>query len=547
MTAEIEQQRQSWCEPITPESFCGVPTRYEPEYEQLLEEIGKLESIHGEECDWPQVYKDGDILTRTKTKDMTVLGALCIASLRIHGLGRLTSAVGAYAWLVEHHSEGMFPVPKRLRGRAGAYAWFTEQLIKVIEEQKPGPGDHETVVLCLQYFNQLYNLMGQQLGQQLPRVKPITNVLQHFIEQVQAAPEPEPSPEPEPEPAAASEAESAAAPAPVPPPAPAPAPVAAPAPAPVPVAPPSAPAPAVPENIETQDQADDALGLVGDALKKLALFYLGQDDKSAMGYHLAHLNTFLGVVPDGDRSVQRPSPRVLRKMQVALEEEQWSELLGSAVEAIQAGELNLTVEYYLSQALAGLEAQAALATVDGHALGQYLTMGELADVSSEAALWLESMRSQISDAPQAAGSGATERAPTTSEQQLDQLAAEAGKKAAKKGLEAGCQVIQDELIQEARKPMRFRLRLAMATLCLEQGAPDLARPLLQDLHRELEESILNWETSLLVKVVTALLSCNMQILKGEEDPELAQETKELMALLSRVDPRAAFKVRSAGT
>lgn len=312
-----------------------------------------------------------------------------------------------------------------------------------------------------------------------------------------------------------------------------------------PPAPPPPPAAAIPGTIESKEQAEEVLGHVEEALKKLALYHLDQDHKSAMGYHLAHLNAFLGVVPDGDRAVQRPSPRLLRQMQQALEDERWDEILSAAVEAIRAGELNLTTEYFLSQALAGLEAQAALSTVDGHALGQYIKMGDLADASGEATLWLESMRAQISDAPQAGAPVVAERAPTSAEQQLEQLAAEAGKKAAKKGLEAGCQVIQDELIQEARRPIRFRLRLAMAALCLDQGAPDLARPLLQDLHRELEEPIHTWETVLLVQVVTALLTCNMQILKKEEDPELALETKGLMALLSRVDPRAAFKVRSA--
>lgn len=164
MSAEIEQQRQAWCEPISTDAFCGAPTRYEPEYEQLLEEMQKLESIHGEECDWSKVYLNGDILTRTKTKDMTVLGALCIAALRVHGLERFTAAVGAYVWLIENHSEGMFPVPKRQRGRSGAYTWFTEQLIKVIEADQLGAADHETLVLSLQYFNQLYGLMSDQLG-----------------------------------------------------------------------------------------------------------------------------------------------------------------------------------------------------------------------------------------------------------------------------------------------------------------------------------------------------------------------------------------------
>ena len=109
-------------------------------------------------------------------------------------------------------------------------------------------------------------------------------------------------------------------------------------------------------------------------------------------------------------------------------------------------------------------------------------------------------------------------------------------------------MILGELDKVGSKAKRFRLRLALASLCLESQAADLSRPILQDLFKELDDPVRAWQPDLLVAVVSGLLGCNRQLRAESKEaaPGLDKESAELMGLLSRVDPQAAIRERTKG-
>jgi type VI secretion system ImpA/VasJ family protein len=521
MTTALEQKISEWCQPISDTSFGGEPSRYEEKYEALLQELTKADSVEGDLCKWDVVYECADVLLRTKTKDMTVLSALCIALLKRHGFAGLAAGLSAYAWLVQLHSEDMFPKPQRVRGRAGAYTWLTERLIRELEQLAASPKDLEAVKLTARNFEELDATLRNQLGDQHPRVGAIQRQLQTLIEQ-SAPPEPPPAPEPPPPSEPAPEAAPAEVAAPEPPPEPEPEPE---------------PAPSLPATIDDDDQARAVLEQVIAAMKRLAIYHLGRSSTSTIGHQLALAASFVGLVPDGDRSPQPPSPRRLRELQDAVASRSWDQILSAVPTVLEESDLDVNTACCVARALEEQGNELALAAVNSQAAAAQLLLGEMSHASSDTSSWLDEL---LGGAP-----GAGEEQAIPAEDAVTQAIAQAEQLASRRGLEAGFGLLQTELQKSATKAHRFRLRLALATLCIKESAPDLGRPMLQELYKELDEPVRAWETPLLVEVITSLLACNRQLKQGGSPPPgLEQESAELMALLSRVDPQAAFRERS---
>ncbi|HEY1334996.1 MAG TPA: type VI secretion system ImpA family N-terminal domain-containing protein, partial [Myxococcaceae bacterium] len=67
---ELTQRVQPWLEPISVAAPSGASARYEPDYERILVEVGKLEAPTGGVVDWVQVATLGKKLLGSKSKDL---------------------------------------------------------------------------------------------------------------------------------------------------------------------------------------------------------------------------------------------------------------------------------------------------------------------------------------------------------------------------------------------------------------------------------------------------------------------------------------------
>jgi predicted component of type VI protein secretion system len=597
MNDTIRQRMATWCQPISEETFCGEPSRYEEEFIQLQEELAKLKSIHDEVCDWDVVYTCADQLLRTKSKDMTALGALCVALLRREGMEGLTAGLGAYRWLFKTHGDELFPKPNRRRGRAGAFSWLAEHLTRELEqrqeEQQEPDADLETLKSCLKIFEETDTLLREQLQELHPRVGPIKAALAAMVEQAAAAaPPPPPVPDastpgvPAPDAstpdastpdastpdastpdasanevsapvgavpdAAAPDASASATPQEAPQPQ-------APAPAPPPRAQAPSPPAAAPDAISSHAEADQALDAVVSTLRKCALYHLEADPEGPMGYHLAHLASFAGVVPGGTRMAAGPNTESFRSMQTAVEEARWDDVLERAREMLRRGPLDLNVESWLARALEAKGHKLALEALRGHVVSMRMRMGKRMRGTPDTEQWIDRMMGGLGGGPSApsspgpggagAGAGAPKEEVATKSPDradLDAVIASASEVSATSGLGDGCEVLQDALSTTATRPDRFRLRLALARICVAGGASDLARPILQELLEELEQPVRTWDPKLLARVANALLACDRELAakaSKETRAALEEEANRMLTLLARIDPRTAILER----
>ena len=214
--------------PISAAMPGGDNASYDPEYEALRQEVGKLDSPTGGEIDWEKVARESRTILTGKSKDYLVA---CYHAYALYETGKLPGLAVGVALL-----EGMFekywetghPPLKRARGRGNALGWLTGRLEIALPTLAVNPPDRPALDLVMSSFRSLAGLAREKLEDNAPSTQGVSNALERINLKIPKAAAPPPPPPPAPAPAAAP---------------PAPAPVAAPAPAAAPAAAPAEPVP----------------------------------------------------------------------------------------------------------------------------------------------------------------------------------------------------------------------------------------------------------------------------------------------------------------
>ncbi|MCA9664355.1 MAG: type VI secretion system domain-containing protein, partial [Myxococcales bacterium] len=338
----------------------------------------------------------------------------------------------------------------------------------------------------------------------------------------------------------------------------------APASAPAPAAPAPAPAPAAPApapvaarsissaNIESDEQADRVLEQIIEALGNLGAYHIRTDRKRSIGYQLAHLATSIAVVPDGDRMPSDPTPKIVQNLAQAIDLQDFDVVVEIAEQCSRDKMLSVNIQQMLFPWLEQIRAEQAAKVVSTQSRELADRMDGMLMLSEDARAWVKSggaPRPAPRHEPPPAAAEA-QAAPVGVDAELaraQQLIERAREITARSGLDEGCRELGQALRSAGTPSLRFHLRLAMAQLCVEEGAADLARPVLQDLRVELDAPVCQWTPSLLVDVCTTTLACNRQLERVAEDDEtrseLERETADMMTLLARVAPDVAFRER----
>jgi len=110
------------------------------------------------------VLRCADGLLRSKTKDLTVLSALCVSLYRSR-VSRGWPPALRLPLAVEKHSRDLYPRASRRRGRASAFAWLTQWLTNLFDNtQNLTPRDHPPLVVCHEEFTRLNTLLREEFG-----------------------------------------------------------------------------------------------------------------------------------------------------------------------------------------------------------------------------------------------------------------------------------------------------------------------------------------------------------------------------------------------
>lgn len=144
---QIEVCLAELLQPIGKQQPCGIPIRYEPEYDALREARREDDAslptgiwqADIKRADWGKVQQLAETVLRTRSKDLVVASWLGEAWLHLEGLPGLNRALALLALLCEQFSEQLHPVPENGDATylAGPLRWLAQHYAEILRVRAP--------------------------------------------------------------------------------------------------------------------------------------------------------------------------------------------------------------------------------------------------------------------------------------------------------------------------------------------------------------------------------------------------------------------------
>lgn len=537
MPVSIEQLREkakSWIEPCSAAAPAGAAAKTNPQYEAVIAEMAKLESVTGGAVDWPMVLDSSGKVLQSVSKDLRIATYMAYGLYQTQGLSGLATGLVLVSEIMDRYWPGLFPELARLRGRANALGWLIERTSKTLAETPVDGGAREHVEAVDVAAARLAEVARQKFEANGPAVRPLLESVQRLKASLPAE-----APPPPPKPTTT-----------VPPPPsipPVTAPVAAPAPAAI-----ETPAVAA---LSGAEGVTDFLRQTGTALINAAGTLRRAVATDPQSYRMLRLGLYLHLAQpppsdaSGKTSIPAPPPALRTQLEKMAANGKWAEVLEESESALMQYRFWVDLHYLSARALAELgptfgPARQALLIELGTWLKRMPTVPKFlfADgspaASGETRAWLESELAP----PTATGSAP---APGRGEGGDGDDEASALSEARKllgggKAPEA-IAMLQKRVEGATSSRKRFKARLALAKLCAASGQGNVARALYEALDREAVERGLDmWEPAIAAECLEGLLGVSRPPPKAAEG--LVSEFNARYHRLCLIDPTAALRV-----
>lgn len=498
---------------------CGESIRYEPEFEQLEEQIAKLSAITPEPVDWGLVVRVAADITEKRSKDMLVASYLCYGLLETQGYAGLDTGLKVYNGLIQQYWQDMHPPIKRIRGRIGAAEWLLEKIEGIVEKKKAVLAEEEAVKSVVEQIKVLTDLLSEKLANDAPQTTQLTRRLRGYLDEFEQARRKQESARQAQETAAKSAAQFV--------------------------------------EVNGIDDVNKAFRQCQGTLKNVVGYYRNQSAHNADIYRLNRIITWLPVTalpPNNGGTTQLPAPSAerVKKYTDALAAKEFETLLSEAEASFSQAPFWLDLHRYVASALENLgdEYEAAHRAVIAGLRAFLSNFPDVLDLrfvdgkpfaDDQTRAWIQDevmvSASAGGDSSQAAGGG--EALPWREAEK------EAKKLAAKGKFKEGIALFRDGLALAGSERERFHWRLYQAKYCLENSQVDIAVPQLEALDSQLTVLRMDaWEPSLVTEAVSLLLLAYVTLLetKKKNDAGLKQKAEVLYNRLCSMDLEAALQV-----
>lgn len=112
--------------PVPGDHPAGESLRYDPDYEAVSTEMGKLGTPDASTIDWKLVVTRSAALLE-RTKDLFLASALTHGLLLQHGMAGYAAGLKAMHGMVTTFWDGLLPAKNRMRARTSAFSWLSER------------------------------------------------------------------------------------------------------------------------------------------------------------------------------------------------------------------------------------------------------------------------------------------------------------------------------------------------------------------------------------------------------------------------------------
>ena len=543
--------------PISAEAPAGVDLSYDPEFERLVAEVGKLTSLAGELPDWPFVLAECTRTLGEKSKDLRVMSWLVAAHAFTSGWTGIAIGLDVYASLARAYWPTLLPPVHRLRARAGQVEWLWGVLARRVAALPVNADDAPLARGLEPRVAELAAFFAENLKEADPGIGSFRAALREKLRALaEAAPPPPPSPpaspspiDPRPEapvaglpspPNHGAGAANGAAGAPVP----------------------TVSAPAIdPAALAGLEQTQDAARGLRDPLTTLAHHGRRAAPASAWPYRVLRLAAWLTVErapeAEGHKTPLRAPRAQDRELLASLHAAgHWDALLEAAEDAVSTHILWLDPhrmsaialehkgpEFRAASQAVGREVAWFLERVPG--LMPLIFSNGTPFASPETADWIAAEQARFGNR----GGPAASTAPDASESVVVLLAAFEERLAKGAADEALAATLADaERLDSPRS--RFRAHLALARHAQTGGHLDVAHALYERLLLQVDSTLEQWEPALSAEALGGFLTLHRLVLRNPKGAatEAATETDERQTVIFRrllaLDPRAALRCRA---
>lgn len=513
------------CEPIAGASATGEDLSYDPEFEELKQEIDKLVSITEGQPNWSMVVVVGEEILRSRSKDFRLLVWITIAKFHTNGIHGLILGLALLRDCSVKFWDDMHPSLKRKRARANLLGWLSEQAAAKLGSYEQGDlkaSDAEPLGAIETIYTELDSFYREKLAELYPGMGTLRSIAREKLRLIPVEKKPEPPP-----PAATPSTEAAAA-------------SPAPAGATVAVATLSATGP---------EEADKAVNALGKNLREIAGVLRHADPAQATAYRLHRVGLWLSVkqappAENGKTRLPAPGADDKKRLERLQSGRQWVDLIEAAETLTSQYRFWLDPHRMVDQAMEQLgalfmQARQTVATevatfcarVPDIARGKFTDGTPFADPATES--WLEQ---------HAAGQGGGTSSAAVSEEDAEIARRfEEARDLVKQGrLPEGLGLATQLATRGPDARTRFKSRLEIAEMAVLGGQPKVGLALLGALAQEADLHRLDeWEPALCAQMYSTQVA-GLRALDPKE--RVAEEEKALFAKLSRLDPASALRL-----
>jgi type VI secretion system protein VasJ len=536
---ELREKAKSWIEPCSAAAPAGAAAKTNPQYEAVIAEMAKLESVTGGAVNWPMVLDSSGKVLQSVSKDLRIATYLAYGLYQTQGLEGLATGLVLVSELMDRYWPGLFPELARLRGRANALGWLIERTAQTLADTPLDGGARERVEALDVAAARLAEVARQKFEANGPAVRPLLECVQRLKASLPS----EAPPPPPPPPVEAKPTTSVPPPPSIPP---VTAPVATPAPA--------VELPAV-AALSGAEGVTDFLRQTGTALLNAANTLRRSVATDPQSYRMLRLGLYLHLVQPppadaaGKTSIPAPPPALRTQLEKMAANGKWAEVLEESESALTQYRFWVDLHYLSARALAELgptyaPARQALLIELGSwlkrmpSVPRFLFGDGSPAASGETRAWLDSEL-----APAAAPGGASAGSKDEAGEGDDEAAAltEARKLLGGGKAPEAIALLQKRVDSATSSRKRFKARLALAKLCAASGQANVARALFEALDREAVERGLDvWEPVLSAECLEGLLGVSKPQPKAGEG--LVSEFNARYHRLCLIDPSAALRV-----
>lgn len=516
--ADLNELRTIGKDPIPGANPAGESVEFDDDYEELRNEVKKLDSVTKDPVEWSLVIDKASEILKSRSKHLLAAIYLTYGLFETRDYAGLETGLTICRDLVATYWDTMEPPLKRKRGRIEAFVWLGERGGRVAEDRKPASDEKEALDNCAVLVDEISKLLQEKLADDAPDLGDLQRAVKQYIKDFEAAAR------------AAEEKKRAAA----------------------------ARAAAGEVELNSVDDARRELGKVRNTVKQICDFLRKADSTDPAPYRLFRAVSWglYRETPPNENGVTKipaPAPELNARFIDLQQKQDWANLVESGEAAFTNAIFWLDIHRWVVLGLNGLgpthEAAAdAVVREIGALVSRFPELPKLKFAnnaplaSPETEMWLEKdVLPRMSGGEGVSSGGGA--APSDEPEDLAEKTADARRLASGGNLPQAIRIMQEGISSTGERRGQFLWRLGLAKLCLDSGQPLLAAPHLEELEDLIQRHDLeSWEPKLCLSVYTALLSARRMLLKDQRraTPELMQKTNQLQDRLCRLDAATAL-------